>query len=60
MNMDEARKMWSGMMNDEELTEWLKLRNKIRPEEHDPKIPKGATIELDSVTGRHIPDKYND
>lgn len=57
MNLAEARKIWSWMMNDEELTEWLELRNKVRPEDHDPKIPVGATIELDSVTGRHVPDK---
>jgi hypothetical protein len=44
MNLTEARKIWSGMMNDEEIKEWLELRNKIRPEEHDQTIPKGATI----------------
>ena len=51
MNLTEARKIWRGMMNDEEIKEWLELRNKIRPEEHDLTIPKGATIVIDSKTG---------
>lgn len=58
MNLEEARKIWGGMMSEEELAGWLELRNKIRPEEHD--VPKGATIELDSVKGKHVPDKHGD
>jgi hypothetical protein len=47
MNMNDAREIWGTMMSDEELKEWLELKNKIKPEEHDQTIPKGATIELD-------------
>ena len=59
MNLTEAREMWGSMMNDQELNEWLELRNKIRPETHDPTIPMGATIEIDPVTGhtRRSPGK---
>ena len=55
MDFDEAKKIWGDMMTDEELKKWLELRNKIRPELHDPKIPKGATVEIDSDTGKVIP-----
>jgi hypothetical protein len=46
MNMNDTREIWGAMMSDEEFKEWLELKNKIKPEEHDPTIPKGATIEL--------------
>jgi len=55
MNLDEAKKIWGDAMPDEDLKKWLELRNKIRPELHDPKIPKGATVEIDSETGQEIP-----
>jgi DNA helicase TIP49 (TBP-interacting protein) len=55
MNLDEAKKIWGDAMSDEDLEKWLELRNKIRPELHDPKIPKGATIEIDSETGKVPP-----
>lgn len=55
MNLDEARKIWGGAIPDEELKKWLELRNKIRPEFHDPKIPKGATVEIDPETGKIVP-----
>lgn len=60
MNLDEARKIWGQMMSEEELKGWLELANKIRPEEHDPNVPVGATIELDAATGKHVPDKHGD
>jgi hypothetical protein len=58
MNMADARKIWGSMMNDEELKEWLDLKNKIKPEEHDSNIPKGATIEIDPNTGKHVPRPF--
>ena len=56
MNLTKAREIWGSMMNDEEIKEWLELRNKIRPEDHDPKIPKGATIVIEPNTGKHFPN----
>ena len=55
MNIEEARKMWGDTMPDDILKEWLELRNKIVPGDHDPNIPKGATVEVDSKTGKVIP-----
>lgn len=54
MNLDEDRKIWGDAMSDEDLKKWLELRNKISPDLHDPKIPKGATIEIDE-TGKVVP-----
>jgi hypothetical protein len=48
MNLEEARVIWGNMLTDEELEEWLVLKNNRRPEEDDPSIPKGCTIEIDS------------
>jgi len=53
MNLDEARKIWPGV-SDEDLKEWLELRNKIAPDLHGD-VPKGATIEIDSKTGKTVP-----
>jgi hypothetical protein len=59
MNLDEAKKIWGDAMPDEDLKKWLELRNKIKPELHDPKIPKGSTIEIDPKTGKAVPrDDY--
>ena len=55
MNLEEARKMWGDTMPDDILKEWLELRNKIVPDDHDQSIPKGATVEIDSKTGKVIP-----
>ena len=54
MNLDEARKIWGDAMSDEDLKKWLELRNKIKPELHGD-VPKGATIEIDSDTGKVVP-----
>ena len=59
MNLDEAKRIWGDAMPDEDLNKWLELRNKINPDTHDPKIPKGATVEIDEKTGKVIPrDDY--
>jgi len=45
-------------MTDEELKKWLELKNKIKPELHGD-VPKGATIEIDSKTGKALSrDEY--
>jgi hypothetical protein len=49
MNLEEARAIWRGMLTDEELEEWLALKNARRPEDDDPSIPKGCTIVIDPV-----------
>ena len=54
MNLDEAKKIWGDWMTEEELKKWLELRNKIKPELHGD-VPKGATIEIDSKTGKVVP-----
>lgn len=54
MNLDEARRIWGGIMPDDILKEWLKLRNKIVPELHGD-VPKGATVEIDEKTGKVVP-----
>ena len=54
MNLDEAKKIWGDAMPDEDLKKWLELRNKIKPELHGD-VPKGATIEIDSKTGKVLP-----
>lgn len=46
MGLPEARRMWGDAMNLEQLQEWLEVKNSIRPELHDPRIPKGATVEV--------------
>ena len=55
MNLDEAKKIWGDAMTDEELKKWLEMKNKRRPELDDPRIPKGATVEIDSKTGKVVP-----
>ena len=57
MNLEEARAIWNGMLTDEELEEWLALKNKVRPEDHEPSIPKGCTVVIDSETGQPVPEK---
>jgi hypothetical protein len=58
MNLNDARKIWGGSMSDEELKKWLELKNKIKPELHGD-VPKGATIEIDSKTGKAVSrDEY--
>jgi hypothetical protein len=54
MNLDEAKKIWGDWIPEEYIKKWLELRNKINPDLHDPKIPKGATIEIDSNTGKAV------
>ena len=51
MNLDEAKRIWGDAMDDQDLKEWLELRNKIDPDLHGD-VPKGATIEIDSKTGQ--------
>ena len=58
MNIEKARAIWNGMLTDEELEEWLTLKNKVRPEDHD--APKGCTIVIDSETGRPVPEKNSE
>lgn len=55
MNLDQAKKIWGDWMTEEELKEWLELKNKVDPSSCDPKIPKGATVEIDSKTGKVVP-----
>jgi len=55
MNLDETKKIWGDWMTDEYLKKWLELKNKRRPELDDPTIPKGATVEIDSATGKVVP-----
>jgi len=55
MGVDEARRIWGDAMNLEELKDWLELKNKVDPSSCDPTIPKGATVEIDSATGKAIP-----
>lgn len=58
MNLDEGKKIWGDAMSDEDLKKWLELRNKIDPDLHGD-VPKGATIEIDSKTGKAVPrDDY--
>ena len=54
MDLDEAKRIWAGMMSDEDIKKWLELKNKIRPELHGD-VPKGATIEIDTGTGKVVP-----
>ena len=59
MNLDEAKRIWGDAMCEEELKKWLELKNKRNPELDDPKFPKGATVEIDTKTGKAIPrDDY--
>ena len=52
MDIEEARRIWGDDMSDEVLKEWLLVRNK---RQEDPSsIPKGATIEIDTNTGKAI------
>jgi hypothetical protein len=45
-------------VTDEDLTKWLELKNKMKPELHSD-VPKGATIEIDPDTGKAVPrDNY--
>jgi len=55
MTFAQAQRVWGDAMNAEQLREWLDVKNKVEPGEHDPTIPKGATIEIDSNTGKAIP-----
>lgn len=52
MNLDEAKKIWGDAMPADDLKKWLELKNKVKP---DPTIPKGATVEIDSETGKVVP-----
>jgi hypothetical protein len=59
MNFAEAKKIWGDAMSDADLQKWLEFKNKRRPELDDPKIPKGATVEIDENTGKAVPrDQY--
>jgi hypothetical protein len=53
MNLDEAKRIWGDAMSDQDLKEWLELRNKIDPDLHGD-VPNGATIEIDSKTGKAV------
>ena len=58
-DLAEAKRIWGDAMSDEELKNWVELQKKIKPELHDPSIPKGATIVIDSKTGKVVPrDEY--
>ena len=52
MNLDEAKKIWGDAMTDEELKKWLELKNSIDPNSCDPRIPKGATVEIGKAVYR--------
>jgi hypothetical protein len=51
--LTEAKRIWGDAMTDDELKEWLDLKNKIKPELHGA-VPKGATIEIDAETGKAV------
>lgn len=55
MGLPEARRMWGGAMNLDELKEWIEVKNKIDHNSCDPTIPMGATVEIDPKTGKAIP-----
>ena len=50
MNLEDARKMWGPDMSEDVLKEWVQVVNKRRETvaQDDPRIPKGATVNLDS------------
>ena len=52
MDIEEARRIWGNDMSDEDLKEWLLVRN--NRQEDPSSIPKGATIEIDVNTGKAI------
>lgn len=56
MDMQEARRIWGDVMPEDVLKEWVRAVNKRRATFHldDPKIPKGATIEIDEKTGKAV------
>ncbi len=49
MNIKEARRIWGSDVPQDVIDEWIRVFNKRRETfmKDDPKIPKGATIELD-------------
>jgi hypothetical protein len=53
MDIQEARRIWGPDMPEDVLKEWVRAVNKRRLD--DPKIPKGATIEIDEKTGKVVP-----
>jgi hypothetical protein len=55
MTADDAKKIWGDWMPADDAKKWLELKNKRRPELDDPTIPKGATVEIDSATGKVVP-----
>ena len=58
MTFAEAKRIWGDAMSDEDLKEWLEMKNKIKPELHGD-VPKGATVEIVSNTGKVVPcDDY--
>ena len=55
MGLPEARRVWGDAMNLEQLKEWLEVKNKVDASSCDQVIPKGATVEIDSETGKAVP-----
>jgi hypothetical protein len=49
MNIKEARRIWGSDVPQEVIDEWIEVFNKRQEAfgKDDPKIPKGATVELD-------------
>jgi len=54
MDFEQAKRIWGDWMPDEDLKKWLELKNKRKPELDDPTIPKGATVDIDSKTGKVV------
>ena len=42
-------------MNLDQLKDWLEVKNKVDASSCDQVIPKGATVEIDSETGKAVP-----
>jgi len=61
MNVKEARRLWGADVPQDMLEEWIRIYN-LRQKtfsNDDPKIPKGATVEIDPKTGKVVPrDDY--
>ena len=55
MDLDQAKKIWGDAMPADDLKKWLELKNKVNPDIDDPRIPKGATVEVDPKTGKVVP-----
>lgn len=59
MDTEQARKIWGPDTPQDVLEEWVRMVNKRRKAFDDPRIPKGATVEIDPDTGKAVlTDKY--